>query len=84
MESKANKIEFYIGNYLDSENEPNEYYMYQDIVKFMQVLFKNRYQMKVWSDGITVVIEYNSIDSCFGEPTLEWVAPNEWIAKEGE
>lgn len=84
MENKYNTFTFCISDYLDENDEENEFLMYSDIMKFIQLAFKNGYQMKLWYDGMTVVIEYDYQDACLGGSSLEWLSNDEYVAREGE
>lgn len=51
--------------------------MFEDIKSFIQIAVKNDYQMKVWFDGLTVVVEYDYRDGDLGDYRLEWIDVNE-------
>lgn len=62
--------------------DDNEQKMWEDINIFLQILIHNQYQIKLYSDGYTIVIEYDYDPSLgFGNDSLYWVGENEYIEK---
>ena len=53
----------------------------RDISDFTRIAIKNGYQMKVWSDECTIVIEYNYKDESLSGVSLEWLNENEYIER---
>ena len=87
MSNKYNTISFCRNDYIkpDPENFSktyiDEFDMYRDISDFMRIAIKNGYQMKVWSDELTIVIEYNYKDVGLSGVSLEWLDENEYIER---
>ena len=87
MNNRYNTISFCSNDYRkpDPENFSktyiDEFDMYRDISDFMRIAIKNGYQMKVWFDGLTIVIEYNYKDESLSGVSLEWLDENEYIEK---
>ena len=81
MNNKFEKIEFCEESYKEGGRfgEINYAKMYGDIAKFIQILLRNGYIMKIWSDDMTVAIEYNYKDEEMAGVSLEWLAENEYI-----
>ena len=85
MCKKYSDISFCTENYKESnpdmpyEETINEYEMISDISDFIRLCIKNGYQMKIWYDGMTVVIEYNYQDESLSGVSLEWVGENEYV-----
>ena len=84
MYAKFNVISFCRETYKERcgySEEINEIKMFDDIASFIQVALKNGYQMRIWDDGMTVVIEYNCQDESLGGVSLEWVGEDEYVEK---
>ena len=87
MNNKYNTISFCSNDYRkpDPENFSktyiDEFDMYRDISDFMRIAIKNGYQMKVWSDELTIVIEYNYKDVGMSEVSLAWLDEDEYIER---
>ena len=91
MNTKHNTISFCTNDYKQyydylHDYEINYEAMWDDIKEFLRIAVKNGYQMKMWSDELTVVIEYNYSDAALGGVTLEWLDEDEYIGswKENE
>ena len=87
MNNKYNTISFCSNDYRkpDPENYGktyiDEFDMYRDISDFMRIAIKNGYQMKVWSDELTIVIEYNYKDVGMSGVSLAWLDEDEYIER---
>lgn len=68
-----NSIEFTLDRYNNNSEQ-----MYQDIAKQLQLLHKNGYDCRAWSDcGEVVVIEFDFESKAFAEHTLCWLTEDE-------
>lgn len=87
MNNKYNTISFCSNDYRKPDPENfgktyiDEFDMYRDISDFMRIAIKNGYQMKVWSDELTIVIEYNYKDVGMSEVSLAWLDEDEYIER---
>lgn len=72
MSIKYNTIEFCREDYKD-DGEHDEFAMWSDIQEFLRIAIKNGYQMKIWDDGETIVVEYNYRDELLSDIGLEWL-----------
>ena len=88
-EDRYNSISFCPDNYL----EYNDYLskdcvdydsLYKDVSEFIRIAITNGYQLKLWSDGYTVCVEYNYNDPGMSGVMLEWISDDEYIVKESE
>lgn len=84
MDNKHNSFSFYRGDYEEyydvlNKKDYNYEAMYDDIKNFIRIAVKNNYQMKIWCDGETVVVEYNYKDDGMSGVSLEWLDENEYI-----
>jgi len=59
----------------------NEAKLFEDISAFIKIATQNGYQMKIWDDGLTIVVEYNHQDETLSEVSLEWLDENEYVVK---
>lgn len=90
MNAKYNTIEFVIDRYTrpkwDNPDEEEADYdeLFEDIKSFIKTALKNDYQMKIWSDGSAIVVEYNYFDECMSDSALVWLGENEYIDTYGE
>lgn len=76
MSKKYNTISFCREDYKDS-GEYDEFSMWSDIQEFLRIAVKNGYQMKIWDDGMTIVIEYNFQDWELSGADLVWLDEDE-------
>ena len=81
---KYNTISFCRESYKEyyetlGRKEINEAKLFDDITAFIKVAINNGYQMKIWDDGLTIVIEYNHQDEGLSGVTLEWLGENEYV-----
>lgn len=54
----------------------------KDFFDFIRILLNQKQDIKIWSDGEYVSVEYDDSDRDFGGPILEWVDPQtEYIEK---
>ena len=84
MEGKYNTISFCETDYTEyndysHKNEVNHTEMYEDILSFIRIAIKNGYQMRIWNDGLTTVIEYNYADENMSGVSLEWLGEDEYV-----
>ena len=63
-------------------HEIDEYERMSDVSEFLRILLKNGYVVKLWDDGMTIGIEYNSGNREYGDPRLEWLSENEYITQD--
>lgn len=83
---KYSSISFCSENYKEynqytSRDEVDESAMYDDIKSFIRLAIKNDYQMKIWCDGLTVIIEYNHRDGSLSGVDLEWIGEDEYVER---
>ena len=87
MSNMYNTISFCSNDYRKPDPENfgktyiDEFDMYRDISDFMRIAIKNGYQMKVWSDELTIVIEYNYKDVGMSGVSLAWLDEDEYIER---
>lgn len=86
---EVNTISFCKSDYMEyneriQKDEFNEYQMHNDIHEFVRIAIKNGYQMRIWYDGLTVVIEYDYLDRKMCGKELVWLGEDEYISKYGE
>lgn len=85
MDNKYNTIEFVMDCYTrpkwddPHEEEMDSEALFEDIKSFISTALRNGYQMKIWSDGSVVVVEYNYLDECMSNSALAWLGENEYI-----
>lgn len=84
MDSKFNTITFCTADYMEyndylHKEVANKDEMFDDIKEFIRIATKNGYQMKIWYDEMTVVIEFNYRDEAFTGVGLEWLGEDEYI-----
>ena len=89
MEQKYNEITFFSKNYIERHKETGEEYVdecarYRDIAEVIRILIKNNMKMKIWSDEMTVVIEYNHAKPSLSNADLEWIGEDEYIGSYNE
>ena len=54
----------------------------KDFNDFIRILLAQEQDIKIWSDGMYVSVEYNYADRDYGCPYLVWVDPNkEYVEK---
>ena len=57
--------------------------MFDDISAFLKGAFKNGYQTKMYmTECGSIVVQYNYFDPNWSGVSLEWIAEDEFIAKE--
>ena len=86
---KYSTITFCTENYKEYNDDTgiedvNYFEYYRDISEFIRIAIKNGFQMKVWSDELTVVIEYNYKDESLSGVSLEWLGEDEYIETAGK
>ena len=73
-----NEIVFCPDDYLEynqysKQEEINEAQMYEDIATLMRIIMKCNYQMRIYNDGYSTVIQFDYLDPAMSYATLEWV-----------
>lgn len=54
----------------------------RDFFEFIRILLNQEQDIKIWSDGEFVSVEYDYSDRDYGGPILEWIDPTkEYIAE---
>lgn len=54
----------------------------KDFFEFIKILLNQAQDIKIWSDGEYVTVEYDDSNRDFGGPVLEWIDPvKEYIAE---
>lgn len=54
----------------------------KDFFDFIRILLNQAQDIKIWSDGMYVSVEYDDSNQEYGGPILEWIDPStEYIAK---
>lgn len=54
----------------------------KDFFEFIKILLNQKQDIKIWSDGMYVSVEYDDSNRDFGGPVLEWIDPStEYIAQ---
>lgn len=54
----------------------------KDFFEFIKILLNQAQDIKIWSDGTYVSVEYDDSNRDFGGPILEWIDPmKEYIAE---
>lgn len=54
----------------------------KDFFEFIRILLNQAQDIKIWSDGMYVSVEYDNSDRDYGGPILEWIDPTkEYIAE---
>ena len=89
MDNKYNTMTFCRDDYIipDTSDNPykkgevNNYKLFADISAFIRIAIENGYQMKIWDDEYTIVIEFNYKDESLGGVSLQWVGEDEYIEK---
>lgn len=85
MNVKYNTIEFVADRYTkpkwDNPDEEEKDYdaLFDDIKSFIQMAIKNEYQLRIWSDGSAIVVEYNYFDEFMSDSELVWLGKNEYV-----
>ena len=88
MKENYNTMEFIIDRYTKPKwNEPDEEEidydaLFEDVKSFVQMAIKNEYQLRIWSDDTTVVVEDDFLDECMSDSTLVWLGEDEYVAKD--
>ena len=83
MDQKHSTFTFFREDYRE-KGEVNEIAMFSDICEFIRIAIRNGYQMRVCSDGLAVIVEFNQQDALLTGVTLEWIGDDEYVVKEGE
>lgn len=73
-----NEIVFCPDDYLEynqysKQKEVNEAQMYEDIATLMRIVMKCNYQMRIYNDGHSIVIQFDYLDPAMSYATLEWI-----------
>lgn len=63
----------------DSGDDFDEIQMKLDIADFVAALLKNDYQVRIYSDGLTVAVEYDFRDQSLAGNNLVWLSPAEYV-----
>lgn len=85
MNKKYETFSFCRGDYTEpGSNEVNEYRLYEDINEFVKLAIKNCYQMKIYDDSYTIIVEYNYFDESLSGVSLEWLGEDEYVANAKE
>ena len=54
----------------------------KDFFEFIKILLNQAQDIKIWSDGMYVSVEYDDANRDYGGPILEWIDPmKEYIAE---
>ena len=54
----------------------------KDFFEFIKILLNQAQDIKIWSDGEHVTVEYDDSNQKYGGPILEWIDPStEYIAE---
>lgn len=54
----------------------------KDFFDFIRILLNQAQDIKIWSDGMYVSVEYDDSNQEYGGPILEWIDPSiEYIAE---
>lgn len=54
----------------------------KDFFEFIKILLNQAQDIKIWSDGMYVSVEYDDSNQEYGGPILEWIDPStEYIAQ---
>lgn len=54
----------------------------KDFFEFIKILLNQAQDIKIWSDGMYVSVEYDDANRDYGGPILEWIDPStEYIAE---
>ena len=54
----------------------------KDFFEFIKILLNQAQDIKIWSDGEHVAVEYDNSNQEYGRPILEWIDPStEYIAE---
>ena len=66
-------------NFLAIQNQDQEG---KDFFDFIRILLNQAQDIKIWSDGEYVTVEYDDSNQEYGAPILEWIDPSmEYIAE---
>lgn len=89
MSEKFNTISFCRDDYKEyydclGKEEVNCDKMFDDIKEFIRIALRNGYQMRIWDDGLTIVVEFNYQDENMSGVGLEWLNENEYVASYAE
>lgn len=89
MSEKFNTISFCRDDYKEyydclEKEEVNYDKMFDDIKEFIRIALQNGYQMRIWDDGVTIVIEFNYQNESMSGVSLEWLDENEYIESYAE
>lgn len=60
-------------NQYSKQEEINEAQMYEDIATLMRIAMKCKYQMRIYNDGYSIVIQFDYLDPSLSDATLEWI-----------
>lgn len=54
----------------------------KDFFEFIKILLNQEQDIKIWSDGMYVSVEYDDANRDYGGPILKWIDPStEYIAE---
>jgi hypothetical protein len=54
----------------------------KDFFEFIKILLNQAQDIKIWSDGEYVTVEYDDSNQEYGGPILEWIDPStEYVAR---
>lgn len=89
MDKQINTISFCPDNYIEyyeslGKKSVNDQQMYEDIQSFIRIALKNKYQMKVCTDGYCTIIEYEHEDQNLSGLRLEWIGDEDDYEIDGE
>ena len=82
--SKFNTISFCRESYTEyydclNKKAINDTKLFEDVTSFIKVAIQNGYQMRIYDDGVTIVIEYNYKDESLSGVSLEWLGEDEYV-----
>jgi len=66
-------------NEYSHKQEVNESRLWEDVSSLIRLCVQNGYQMRIWSDELTIVVEYNYQDEAISGTELRWVGENEFV-----
>ena len=84
MDKKCETFTFCPADYtsvVDHEEVCDENRLYDDIRDFIRLAIHSGYQMKIWEDGYTIIVEFNYRDESLSGTSLEWVGEDEYVEK---
>ncbi|MBP5462735.1 MAG: hypothetical protein J6Y20_11535 [Lachnospiraceae bacterium] len=84
MDKNYNTFSFCKNNYKEyneysRKQEVNETRLWDDVAAFLRTASQNGYQMRIWCDEMTVVVEYNYQDEALSGCELRWLGENEFV-----